>query len=439
MTTTDRGDTGAVADASTVQKRLAIGLFGMSFTGAYKHWYDKHPLLSIDYRQSLDNYRSRLFKPFEEQGYAIDVYCATEKHDMLQQMAQDYGTTQAYTAINTKPAINDTTPHIHDTKPKTNVHHSRNIHVHNVLQLINTAQHNRSVNDKYDLVLLTRFDLLFKQPLTKLNIDYNKFNVAMRCEKDPLIDDNLYIFPAHMTASMLKLTRHNIRTSAHHLRNMMDRIFLGVNFLVPGNYWVWQSPIYNIVRLNADTVAHARARTVAVALYGPGGQIDASAIYSGLGLTASDCDVFYATDVAPVISECNPPSLINTKTVTVVTGDQQQITHLVSAVITTQTAEDHTYQSIVFCNTRVVPCRPLSDLMMAPMSLSEPPFTTVPPQLKPMMMVASETGLHTLQQQMFTTATDAASSAPVSMCVSNDEPINHVRVFGDSDSVYRYQ
>ena len=57
-----------------------------------------------------------------------------------------------------------------------------------------------SSQSKYDWVLLTRFDLSWRMPLSLLNISEKHLNVMSELDgptqADLPIDDNIYVFPA---------------------------------------------------------------------------------------------------------------------------------------------------------------------------------------------------------------------------------------------------
>lgn len=66
---------------------------------------------------------------------------------------------------------------------------SRNTKIKNVAELC------LSTNMNYDLVLITRFDLLFQKKFHESNIQFDKFNLVSILERPHLICDNFYLFP----------------------------------------------------------------------------------------------------------------------------------------------------------------------------------------------------------------------------------------------------
>ena len=60
-------------------KKLALLLFGISYR-EYFHWLSKRNV-KIDYKKSLENYKTFIFEYFERLGYKIDVFFATNEID----------------------------------------------------------------------------------------------------------------------------------------------------------------------------------------------------------------------------------------------------------------------------------------------------------------------------------------------------------------------
>ena len=99
---------------------------------------------------------------FLKKGYSIDIYFSTNE---MEQKSQ-------------KEIINQYRPlKCSFLKNEQNGHLGRNKKILNVIDLCL----NNNIN--YDLVLITRFDLLFKKKFEKSNIDYEKLNLVSILEK----------------------------------------------------------------------------------------------------------------------------------------------------------------------------------------------------------------------------------------------------------------
>merc|ERR1712054_437656 len=65
-----------------------------------------------------------------------------------------------------------------------------------------------SVQSRYSLVLLTRYDVLWKQPITGWAADLNRLNFLSRCEPtssalwgEACVHDILHVMPSHLFAA----------------------------------------------------------------------------------------------------------------------------------------------------------------------------------------------------------------------------------------------
>ena len=70
-----------------------------------------------------------------------------------------------------------------------NIDNNFNIDLDNLSDLISTNPRS------YDLILITRFDLLFQKKFHESNINFDKFNIVSILERPDLICDNFYLFP----------------------------------------------------------------------------------------------------------------------------------------------------------------------------------------------------------------------------------------------------
>jgi len=106
-------------------------------------------------------------------------------------------------------------------------------------------------NIKYDLVLITRFDLLFQKDFNNSNIQLDKFNLVSILEKPNLICDNFYLFPHKYLEDFLKIINNKkINTSHHYLKYDIEGIngkdF--VNYILNNNKGIGRLEFYKIVR-----------------------------------------------------------------------------------------------------------------------------------------------------------------------------------------------
>jgi hypothetical protein len=207
--------------------KLALLLFGMSKC-EYIHWSNEKKLF-IDFEKSYENYKEFIFDFFKKKGYDIDVYFATnilDNNDKIK-LCKTY-----------KP-INYT--FVKNGKNKTI---SRNKKLQSVINLCLKSQKN------YDLVLITRFDLLFKKDFDKSNIKLDKFNLVSILQKSYQICDNFYLFPYKYLKNFSYVVTKNIDKSHHYIQKDIEN-FLGgpnINFILNEHCYIAKLTFYEIVR-----------------------------------------------------------------------------------------------------------------------------------------------------------------------------------------------
>ena len=220
-------------------KKIALLLFGMSKT-IYHHWSQKQGLLEINYMNSFSNYQKYIFKYFQEKGYQIDVYFSTNMmtDEEQKELIKTYKPVSYSFNKNLKNKIS-----------------SRNDKLDKVIDLCLQSKIN------YDLVLITRFDLLFKRDFNELNINLNRFNLVSILEKKKLICDNFYLFPFTVLKQFSELVKRNKHKSFHKIKSEIDKIksIRGrfgtgfVTYILNEKKSVGSLSFYSIVRTKIDS------------------------------------------------------------------------------------------------------------------------------------------------------------------------------------------
>ena len=207
------------------RKQLAIILFGMSYC-EYVHWLTKNRLL-IDFRESVDNYNTHIVGYFDELKYDINFYLSTNKLDPKNEKKL----METYKPIASRFYEN-----------KKNKNASRNEKVLGGIKLCldNTKE--------YDLVLLTRFDLLFQDDWRDFDIDFDKLNITSVLETDSVICDNLYIMPYNMLHEFYKIGKNKINETWHNLKNPLTNSFGEINYIKNEKKTIVELTFYKIVR-----------------------------------------------------------------------------------------------------------------------------------------------------------------------------------------------
>ena len=177
--------------------KIAILFFGLS-----KYNYNNYNArnlkeITVDYEKSYDNYKRFIFDFFKKKGYDIDVYFTT---NILEDKDRE-SIIEKYKPIDCNFIDNA------DTRRK-----SRNIKLNDVINLCLKS------SIKYDLILITRFDLLFQKDFNKSNIIFDKFNLVSVLENPKLICDNFYLFPYKYLELFSSIVKSNLHKSFHNIR-----------------------------------------------------------------------------------------------------------------------------------------------------------------------------------------------------------------------------
>ena len=103
-------------------------------------------------------------------------------------------------------------------------------------------------NIQYDLIIITRFDILFNDRLKTSNIDLNKFNITSILEEKNFICDNLYILPHKYLEKFLNII---LKTNEihHTLKNKFEETF-EVNYIKNEYVCISELSFYNLIRGN---------------------------------------------------------------------------------------------------------------------------------------------------------------------------------------------
>jgi hypothetical protein len=214
--------------------KLAVLLFGMSKC-ENKHFY--HPIkYSIDYSNSYANYKEFIFDFFSKKGYDIDVYFATNH-------LEDKDRTKlcdTYNPVRCSFVEDD---------PYGNNNVNRNKRFNKVIDLCMES------GIQYDLILITRFDLLFQKDFNTSNIELDKFNLVSILEVPHGICDNFYLFPYHFFQPFSTIVKRNLYKSFHWIQSeLYDTLSKSsVNYILNEHCQISELSFYKIVR-NVSTL-----------------------------------------------------------------------------------------------------------------------------------------------------------------------------------------
>lgn len=210
--------------------KLGLLLFGMSKC-QHDHWGKKKLKLDIDYQKSVQNYQEYIFNYFKQLGYQIDVYLSTNnlsKKDKTRLIS-------IYKPVKFS---------FHKNNKNQNRRTARNEKLYSVILLCLQSK------VSYDLILITRFDMMFKKKFNESNINLKKFNLVSTLQKKNLICDNFYLFPYEVLKEFLNIVKRNRHKSFHPIKKEIHNIKNNkfVNYILDEKKGIGFLSFYQIVR-----------------------------------------------------------------------------------------------------------------------------------------------------------------------------------------------
>jgi hypothetical protein len=118
---------------------------------------------NYDWRVSYRNQQTYIYDDLRNRGYDIDVFMSSYTSEQQEHMLEDLKPV-SYNFFECTGLFRD------------NRNYGRTRNVLKVLELFENYQ--AVTGAEYDAVILLRFDLMLLQPMSKLDIDYNGFNVG---------------------------------------------------------------------------------------------------------------------------------------------------------------------------------------------------------------------------------------------------------------------
>jgi hypothetical protein len=207
--------------------KLAVLFFGMS--KCHYNYFDSKTNYFIDYEKSYENYKKFIFNFFISKGYDIDVYFTTNILDDEDRKE----ICKKFNPINCTFMENEGNHVV-----------SRNKKLINVMNLCLESE------IEYDLVLITRFDLLFQKDFDESNIQLNKFNLVSILELPTVICYNFYLFPYEYLETFLNISNNNLTKSFHKIKNeLFEKIGKNsINYILNEECCIKELSFYKIVR-----------------------------------------------------------------------------------------------------------------------------------------------------------------------------------------------
>jgi len=196
-------------------KKIAICFFGLS--KCKDEECRRGRCMEIDhFKYNYENYQEKIFDYFLGKGYKIDVYFST--NDTMNDI-ENNKLINAYKPINYNFIDENLYPAVQPGGPTPTKMASKHRKVENVLEMCLDSKID------YDLVLLTRFDLIFNDNFNESNIKLDKFNIVSELERPCAICDNFYLFPFKYLREFLEIAK-DYRTTLkgyHMMRGAIEK------------------------------------------------------------------------------------------------------------------------------------------------------------------------------------------------------------------------
>ena len=211
--------------------KLALILFGISLE--INRYWQYGALYSIDYNNSYDNYQRYIFDYFKDKGYNIDVYISTNNLNSKNDISEII---DKYKPV--KYRIADDNDNGEDDKDYII---SRNKKLESAIDLCIEG------GGEYDLVLITRFDLLFQKDFADSNIQLDKINIVSVLERPNLICDNFYLFPHKYLKDFQQVIRKCANINHRNIKNDLEKI-APINYVLNENRDISELSFYKIAK-----------------------------------------------------------------------------------------------------------------------------------------------------------------------------------------------
>tara|TARA_Y100001937_G_C7125438_1_gene334675 strand:+ start:1585 stop:2268 length:684 start_codon:yes stop_codon:yes gene_type:complete len=216
-------------------KKVALCYFGISYKENYDHWMETW-FNGVDWRES--NYKQTLDVYLENSGHDVDVFLSTYNSPLNEELVRDLKPkkTKFNDFVERDPAV--------ESDSRRYSQSFRNYRFKEVLNLVPP--------NEYDFVILTRFDLMFKEALGTIVVDPEAVNVSsVMCmgENCILVCDNFYIIPSSIHNEFVKFVNELPDNSDSHLWHK-EKSSLKFSYMIEGEYCSHNHPIYRINRIS---------------------------------------------------------------------------------------------------------------------------------------------------------------------------------------------
>lgn len=161
----------------TQRKKMAVVLTGLHYKENYSHF--SGAVFNIDYRPYMANIKKHIYDYFRN-AYDIDTFVCTDDTIKKDELLKSY-------------------------KPVNHLIVDCDANQKKLKGLQMLIHHIQTTKTRYEVVLLTRFDIYMVESFTSSNLNLQKLNIVSVLEQDHLCDDNLFVFPIQYLLGFTKL------------------------------------------------------------------------------------------------------------------------------------------------------------------------------------------------------------------------------------------
>ena len=220
--------------------KLALILFGISLE--INRYWQYGALYSVDYKNSYDNYQRYIFDYFKGKGYDIDVYISTNNLNSENDIAEII---DKYKPV--KYRIADDNDNGEGCEDGEDGEYDKDYIISRNKKLESAIDLCIEGGGEYDLVLITRFDLLFQKDFADSNIQLDKINIVSVLERPNLICDNFYLFPHKYLKDFQKVIRKCANINHRNIKNDLEKI-APINYILNENRDISELSFYKIAK-----------------------------------------------------------------------------------------------------------------------------------------------------------------------------------------------
>lgn len=174
-------------------------------------------------KSNIDNNFEKIFDVFQKLNYIYDIFVST--YDIHEDMTK-------IISSNLNPKNIFLFPPNYNTQSNGFTHLQQLIHLKKLTEMIILEE--EKMNQEYDLLIFSRFDINMLKYFNELSINYESFNLTLKNEGGGC-DDNFFIFPRNYLKHFIKSINnlYDENTIVHRLNHKLNDLDVKINYMEP--------------------------------------------------------------------------------------------------------------------------------------------------------------------------------------------------------------